>query len=112
MPDTSHLIKFAGAGKAAKFGAEFGKLMSDKVNDSVEAIRQKVAQKIAGIDHTGERGDGHGRDRGCSRDHAHGARDSSGYYSGIKLPGIISPLLEMCTRRPAISPVLSSPASR
>ena len=33
MPDTSHLIKFAGAGKAAKFGAEFGKLMSDKVND-------------------------------------------------------------------------------
>lgn len=58
MPDTSHLIKFAGAGKAAKFGAEFGKIMHDKVNDSVEAIRQKVAAKIAGIDPTGERGDG------------------------------------------------------
>lgn len=58
MPDTSHLIKFAGVGKAAKFGAEFGKIMHDKVNDSVEAIRQKVAAKIAGIDPTGERGDG------------------------------------------------------
>ncbi len=58
MPDTSHLIKFAGTGKAAKFGAEFGKIMHDKVNASVEAIRQKVAAKIAGIDPTGERGDG------------------------------------------------------
>ncbi len=28
-------------------------------------------------------------------------------YSGIKLPGIISPLVEMCTLRPAIRPVFN-----
>jgi hypothetical protein len=33
-------------------------------------------------------------------------------YSGIKLPGIISPLVEMCTRRPSSRPVLSSPFRR
>ncbi|GAB6387069.1 hypothetical protein STUTZSP0542_06080 [Stutzerimonas marianensis] len=33
-------------------------------------------------------------------------------YSGIKLPGIISPLVEMCTPRPSIRPVFSSPSSR
>ena len=34
------------------------------------------------------------------------------YYSGIKLPGIISPLVEMCTRRPSIRPVFNSPSRR
>ena len=33
-------------------------------------------------------------------------------YSGIKLPGIISPLVEMCTRRPSIRPVFNSPSRR
>ena len=76
MPDTSHLIKFAGAGSAAKFGAEFGKIMSDKVNDSVEKIRQKVAAKIAGIDPTGERGDGPEEDPDYKKPSAEVADDS------------------------------------
>lgn len=33
-------------------------------------------------------------------------------YSGIKLPGIISPLLEMCTLLPSIRPVFNSPSNR
>lgn len=33
-------------------------------------------------------------------------------YSGIKLPGIISPLVAMCTRRPASRPVFNSPSRR
>jgi len=37
----------------------------------------------------------------------HGSR-----YSGMKSPGIISPFVEMCTRRPSISPVFSSPSRR
>lgn len=52
------IIKFAGAGKPAKFGDAFGQMMQGKVNAGVEAIRQKVAAKLAGLDPTGERGDG------------------------------------------------------
>ena len=52
------IIKFAGTGKPAKFGDAFGQMMQGKVNAGVEAVRQKVAAKLAGIDPTGERGDG------------------------------------------------------
>jgi hypothetical protein len=52
------IIKFAGTGKPAKFGDAFGQMMQGKVNAGVEAIRQKVAAKLAGLDPTGERGDG------------------------------------------------------
>lgn len=33
-------------------------------------------------------------------------------YSGIKSPGIISPLRDMCTLRPNIQPVFTAPCSR
>ena len=56
--DTTDMIKFAGMGKPAKFGDQFGKVMSGRVNSGVEAIRQKVAAKLGGIDPTGEQGDG------------------------------------------------------
>ena len=52
------IIKFAGTGKPAKFGDAFGQMMQGKVNAGVEAIRQKVAAKLGGLDPTGERGDG------------------------------------------------------
>ena len=60
MPEhnTSDMIKFAGMGKPAKFGNQFGNLMKDRVNSGVEAIRQKVAAKLGGLDPTGETGDG------------------------------------------------------
>ena len=60
MPEhfTSDLIKFAGIGKPAKFGNQFGNIMKDRVNSGVEAIRQKVAAKLGGLDSTGEKGDG------------------------------------------------------
>ena len=60
MPEynTDGLIKFAGTGKPAKFGDAFGQMMSGKVNKGVEAIRQKVAAKLGGLDSTGEVGDG------------------------------------------------------
>ena len=52
------IIKFAGTGKPAKFGDAFGQMMQGKVNAGVEAVRQKVAAKLGGLDPTGERGDG------------------------------------------------------
>ncbi|NMJ87415.1 MAG: hypothetical protein EX285_06200 [Thaumarchaeota archaeon] len=52
------IIKFAGTGKPAKFGDAFGQMMQGKVSAGVEAIRQKVAAKLGGLDPTGERGDG------------------------------------------------------
>ena len=60
MPEhnTSDMIKFAGMGKPAKFGDQFGNIMKDRVNSGVEAIRQKVAAKLGGLDPTGETGDG------------------------------------------------------
>ena len=60
MPEynTDDLIKFAGTGKPAKFGDAFGQMMSGKVNKGVDAIRQKVAAKLGGLDPTGEDGDG------------------------------------------------------
>ncbi len=60
MPEhnTSDMIKFAGMGKPAKFGDQFGGIMKDRVNSGVEAIRQKVAAKLGGLDPTGEQGDG------------------------------------------------------
>ena len=60
MPEynTDDLIKFAGTGKPAKFGDAFGQMMSGKVNKGVDAIRQKVAAKLGGLDSTGEDGDG------------------------------------------------------
>ena len=60
MPEynTSDMIKFAGMGKPAKFGNQFGNIMKDRVNSGVEAIRQKVAAKLGGLDPTGETGDG------------------------------------------------------
>ena len=60
MPEynTDDLIKFAATGKPAKFGDAFGQMMSGKVNQGVEAIRQKVAAKLGGLDPTGEQGDG------------------------------------------------------
>ena len=60
MPEykTDDLIKFAGTGKPAKFGDAFGQMMSGKVNAGVDAIRQKVAAKLGGLDSTGEEGDG------------------------------------------------------
>ena len=56
--DTENMIKFAGMGKPAKFGDTFGNIMKDRVNQSVEDIRSKVAAKLGGIDPTGEQGDG------------------------------------------------------
>ena len=56
--DTENMIKFAGMGKPAKFGDTFGNVMKDRVNQSVEDIRSKVAAKLGGIDPTGEQGDG------------------------------------------------------
>ena len=55
MPEynTSDMIKFAGMGKPAKFGNQFGNIMKDRVNSGVEAIRQKVAAKLGGLDPTG-----------------------------------------------------------
>ena len=60
MPENNsdEMIKFAATGKPAKFGDAFGDLMKDKVNAGVEAIRAKVAAKLAGLDPTGEVGDG------------------------------------------------------
>ena len=60
MPEhnTSNMIKFAGMGKPAKFGDQFGNIMKDRVNSGVEAIRQKVAAKLGGLDPAGETGDG------------------------------------------------------
>ena len=60
MPEhnTSDMIKFAGMGKPAKFGDQFGNIMKDRVNSGVEAIRQKVAAKLGGLDPAGETGDG------------------------------------------------------
>ena len=52
------IIKFAGTGKPAKFGDAFGQMMHSKVNAGVEAIRQRVAAKLAGLDPTAELGDG------------------------------------------------------
>lgn len=56
--DTENMIKFAGMGKPAKFGDTFGNVMKDRVNQSVEDIRAKVAAKLGGLDATGEQGDG------------------------------------------------------
>jgi len=60
MPEykTDDLIKFASTGKPAKFGDAFGQMMSGKINQGVESIRQKVAAKLGGLDPTGEQGDG------------------------------------------------------
>ena len=60
MPENNsdQMIKFAAQGKPAKFGDQFGDLMKDKVNAGVEAIRAKVAAKLAGLDPTGDVGDG------------------------------------------------------